>query len=264
MRLPRLRRPRLSDRDPAARRAAVARLDARGDAREALGRLLAEDPDPGVRAAAVKRLEDLAQLRACAEQDADALVRESARARYRQLLAGGGAQPLAEREAELARCGDLQLLAHVARSGREEALRAAALARIADAAVLEEAARHDPRARLRRQAARQLADAAALQRLACAGRDVDRRVVRIARERLAALEAAGEAARGADAEAYRIIRELEALADRQLPGAEAARARLINRWRQLVPPPGPRRQQAFDAALAAFDAAAASADRVNP
>lgn len=253
MRLPRLRRPRLHDRDPARRRVAVARLAASDKAVGELAELVHHDPDAGVRAAAVKRLEDLALLRRCLEGDADALVRESARARYRQLLAGGR-QPLAVRRAELERCPDGQILAHVARSGREEALRAAALARVAEPAVLEEAARHDPSARLRRQAVELLDDRAALTRLARPGPDGDRRLARLARERLEGLTAEDREQAASEQEAERLTAALWALLEESGGSRAARRDRLVNRWRRLAPPPSPQRQRGFEQALARVDA----------
>jgi len=249
----RLRRLRLRARDPAARRAAVVRADAAGAGSATLREMVLQDPDVSVRAAAVKRLDELALLRGCYEDDSDALVRETARARYRQLLAGGGDLDLAARLAELDRCADGQILAHVARSGREEALRSAALERISDPGVLEETALQDARARLRQQAVQRLADHAALERVARRARGSDRRVARLARERLSGLAAASEAQATADREAARIVEALRMLVDGGERAGHAGRARLVNRWQQLSPAPGEDHRQAFEEALARVD-----------
>lgn len=249
----RLRRLRLQARDPSARRAAVVRADATGDGGATLRQMVLHDPDVSVRAAAVKRLNELALLRQCYEGDADALVRETARARYRQLLAGGGDIDLAARRMELGHCSDGQILAHVARSGREEPLRGAALERVTDPGVLEEAALQDSRRRLRQQAVQRLTDRAALERVAGRARAADRRLARLARERLAALDAAAAAQAAADREAARIVAGLHALVETRDPAVRAGRARLVNRWQQLSARPGERYRQDFEAALEALD-----------
>lgn len=100
--------------------------------------------DPAVRSAAAKRLNNLVVLRATYESDRDRGVRETARARYRHLLAGGDALDLAHRRAALHACHDAQIVAHVARSAREPELRALAIERIDEPALLREVCAHDP------------------------------------------------------------------------------------------------------------------------
>ena len=146
----------------AAEPAARARAVAAGEAGEcALRRLVARDPDAGVRQAAVRRLQDLVILRQVFETDADAAVRETARARYRQLLAGGDRLAFSYRRAALQACPDHQIIAHVARSAREPALRMAALGRVDEAGLLAEVHAHDPVARVRARAAERLRELAA-------------------------------------------------------------------------------------------------------
>ncbi len=126
--------------EPAERRAAI-QADQVGQ--NALRRLAQTDADASVREAAVKRLLDLIVLRRVLETDAERRVQEAARVRYRQLLAGGDTLALRYRLAALAVCADAQILAHVARSAREERLRLAALERISDCRLIDEIITHD-------------------------------------------------------------------------------------------------------------------------
>ena len=96
-------------------------------------------------------------LRRVIESDTDVQVVASARSRYRQLLAGGDALSLDYRLAALAACRDGQIIAHVARSAREPALRRAAMERVDDHRLLAEIAEHDDDQDLRRGAAGRLA-----------------------------------------------------------------------------------------------------------
>ena len=146
------RRPRadIHAEDPDGRQAAI---DAGEAGQCALRRIVRRDPDAGVRNAAVRRLHDLVVLRQVLEQESDETVRETARVRYRQLLAGGDTLDINYRRAALAACPDRQIIAHVARSAREPALRLAALARVDEPGLLEEVRDHDPDATVRARAA---------------------------------------------------------------------------------------------------------------
>ncbi len=234
MLLDRFRRPRWRHPDPEIRRQAVQRLSANDAGEQATLRSLAlDDPAPGVRAVAVKRLGELALLRDRLESDPDANVRESARARYRQCLANGsGGGGLQARLDELEHCADAQVLAHLARSGREEALRAAALERMRDAAVLAECAMNDPVARLRQRAVERIADSRTLAGLAETAKRRDSRVARLARERyeqLAAGQARGERDRKAALDLLTRLDELTGAGSH----ARAELLRLGNRRRSL-------------------------------
>lgn len=117
-----------------------------------LRRLVVHDESSRVRAAAAKRLLDLVLLRQVLEQDPAGDVVAAARARYRQLLAGGDSLSLDYRLAAVRACNDRQILAHVARSAREDVLRAAVLPRLTNLQVLAEVAQHDPSEGIRRAA----------------------------------------------------------------------------------------------------------------
>lgn len=130
----------------------------RGDlGQNGLRRLAIHDPAERVRAAAAKRLLDLVLLRQILEKEPSADVVAAARARYRQLLSGGDELVLEYRLAAVQACNDQQILAHVARSAREEVLRQAALPLVDNRQVLAEVAQHDPSEQVRRAADEQLA-----------------------------------------------------------------------------------------------------------
>ncbi|MGD8710129.1 MAG: hypothetical protein PVF40_07050, partial [Ectothiorhodospiraceae bacterium] len=205
-----------------------------------LATLAVDDANPGVRTAAAKRLEDLGLLRRCLGEDADATVRETARARYRQLLSGGReGDDLEERLSEVRACDDNQVLAHLALSARDEAMRLAALDRITDPGVLEEAAVHDLVARVRQAAVERIDDPATLERLAQRARRSDPRLARLARRRLEQHHERVQQERDTEREAEAICHEIEQLLSRaDLPEtAEAQRQRLANRWEAMPATP---------------------------
>mgnify|MGYP006423520215 CR=1 FL=1 len=154
MRLRRRPRPDIHDTDPARRRAAI---DTAGVGHNVLRRVVTTDPDHTVRCAAVRRLHDLVILRCVLEHDGDESVRESARVRYRQLLAGGDTLDINYRCAALEACADHQIIAHVARSAREPCLRRAAIGRIHEPRLLDEIRQHDADATVRAAAGARLA-----------------------------------------------------------------------------------------------------------
>ena len=146
--------PDIRDTNPACRRAAI---DAAEVGHNALRRVVTTDPDSGVRYAAARRLHDLVILRSVLERDDDESVREAARVRYRQLLAGGDTLDLGYRRAALLACSDHQIIAHVARSARESCLRRVAIGRIHEPRLLDEIRRHDIDATVRAAAEERLA-----------------------------------------------------------------------------------------------------------
>ncbi len=266
MLLQRFRRPRWQHSDPAVRREAVARLDVE-DPEQAgtLARLAVEDDDPGVRATAIRRVHDLSLLQRRIDEDQAATVRESARARYCQLLAGGDRLDESTRQAAISGCDDAQVIAHVARNAREETLRTAALERVRDSGVLAEAALHDPVARVRRYALERITDETVLLDLAERGRRFDRRVARVARERLDAAAQRRRERLARERELVELCERLEALADAR-PGAEAdaERQRIVNRREVLGDIANQALVERYHDLLARVDRHLAEAARVPP
>lgn len=254
--LARLFRPKWQHPKAHVRRQALARLPERdAESQGILRRLAADDSDAEVRKAAIKRIDDLAFLRARAEQDDNAGVREVALARYRQLLAGGAeTADFTARLAELESDGlDDSVLVYVARRGREPELRLAALERLQTVAVLEEIALHDQMPKVRLAAVQRLAvlkSPEALERVMRLSREQDRRVARVARDSLARLQEEQAAAEEARREREQICAALEALAAAETVH-EAEQLRLQNRWNAVAGPIEPELLQRYQAALAA-------------
>lgn len=148
-----------------------------------------ENPEVSIRRQGCRKLHDLGALRRLGDSDPDAGVRELAEARYRRLLCGDGdaAPPLPERLAALADTGDPRILGHVARHGQDPQLRAAAIGSLEDPALLVECATADELAANRLAAAERVWDKGALETIAKAMGKRDKRVYRLARERLKAL-----------------------------------------------------------------------------
>ena len=192
--------PRWRHPDPATRRRAVMELTPeQPDYRDALAALV-EDAAPPVREAAIKRCSDLATLRAVRQHDPDASVRTAAAVRHRQRLIGDEAPE--QVAAELARCDDPTLTAHVAQQGRTPALRRAAIDALAQQPrVLTEVALHDDDAETRLYAVSRLHDPEALERLCEHARHLDPEVAEAAERRRRGGTAAPPAPETAPAEA---------------------------------------------------------------
>ncbi|EAR21446.1 DUF349 domain-containing protein [Nitrococcus mobilis] len=252
----RFRRPGWQHRNPKVRQAAAANL-ATADPGEyaTLVSLAVSDPAPAVRATAVKRLVVLETLCQCAQQDTDAAVREAAQARYCQLLAEGcEALDYPSREIALRACQDAGVLAQVARFGREAAIRLAALERLDDPLVLEEIINTDAVARVRRFAVERVRDEAVLARVERRRRRTDRRVARLARERLDELCRQRARLEAVERERAAVVTALEALAEHSRSSAvDAERQRLLNRWKTHDGGAPPELQQRLATALNALD-----------
>ena len=254
----RFRRPRWQHRNPKIRQEAAADLSIADPGEYAtLTSLAVNDPAPAVRETAVKRLAALETLSQCAQQDADATVREAARTRYGQLLADGcELLDCASRIAALQACQDALILAQVARLGREEVIRVAALERLDDPAVLEEIVSNDAVARIRRMAVERIRDEATLERIERQTRRTERKLARLAREHLDGLRRQRARRETTERERLEVVTALEALAEhpRSLV-VDAERQRLLNRWEAQDETPAAELQQRLAAALDALDSA---------
>lgn len=142
--------------------------------------------------AAIHRCSDLDRLDRLRRYARDPAVRQTADARYRGLLVGGDASlGVAARVAGVEGCSDVQVLAYVARSAREESVRRAAMERVGSDRVLMEIALNDPVARLRRRAVALMTDPELLGSLAASGHRDDARIARDAARRLQAVAGDG-------------------------------------------------------------------------
>ncbi|MBK5941916.1 DUF349 domain-containing protein [Halochromatium roseum] len=145
-----------------------------------------ESTDVIVRRNACRQLTDLRRLRDLADTDHDAGVRELAEARYRRLLCGldANAPPLEARLAELSCAANPNLLAQTATQASDAELRLAAISQLEDAAVLTGCAINDAVAGNRLAAAERVQQKQALEQIVKAIGKRDKRVYRLARERL--------------------------------------------------------------------------------
>jgi len=170
-------------------------------------------PEARIRRDACRRLMDLAALRSLAADDGDAGVRELASARYRRLLCGGdeAGPPMCDRLGEVAAVDDPVLLHAVAVQGQEPELRLAAIGRLTAPSALAACALDDPLAANRLAAAERVQDKAALEQIVKGIGKRDKRVYRLARERLKAIADAEQGARRAREQAEALCAKVERL-----------------------------------------------------
>jgi hypothetical protein len=154
-----------------------------------LSRIARESWDVAARRDACRGLARLADLRGIAADDSNAGVRDIAAARYRNLLCGNDEPhiPLEERLAELCQATDERVIAAVATGAREPELRHAAIERATSAKVLASCALRDPLSTNRQAAVERLTDKSALEQVTRQIGKKDKRVYRLAREKLRAI-----------------------------------------------------------------------------
>lgn len=172
-----------------------------------------ESPDVAVRRQACRQLTDLRLLRDRVEHDSDAGVRELAEARYRRLLCGLDAQApsLDARLAELEHPIAAGVIGQAALHGREPQLRLRAIGRLEDAEVLASCAISDLVAANRLAAAERIQHRWALERIVKAAGKRDKRIYRLARERLKQILEQEERPRRARALAEALCERLDRL-----------------------------------------------------
>ncbi len=172
--------------------------------------------------------------------EADSTVREAARRRYCDCLAGVGERPapLDQRLAAVTGCTHPDVLAQIASHGREAEVRIAALTRIEDESLCAEIAIRDPVAQVRRAALDKVTARATLDRVAKETRQRDKGISRLARERSAVLDAEARVAAKLRAECESICHEMEILLPIQDPTRlKDGLAKLEMRWRRLASSP---------------------------
>ena len=171
------------------------------------------DPDSAARRDACHALADLGTLRRVAADDAIAGIRDLAAARYRKLLCGldPDSPALAERLAEVQGLDDQAVLAQVASQATDGALRLAAIDALASAQALVDCAVDDPLADNRLRAAERIEGRTALEQLARRIGKRDKRIYRLARQRLKELAERDERPRLVRARAEAICEKLERL-----------------------------------------------------
>ncbi len=187
-------------------------LDTHPD-REQLIETALNAPDSAARRDACHALSDLPTLRRVATDDSIAVVRDLAAARYRKLLCGLDTRspPLSERLTELAKVDEQELIAQVATQATDAELRQAAITKLTTPQALAECAVDDALAANRLSAAERLQDKAALEQVARRAAKRDKRVYRLAKERLKEINDREERPRLVRAQCEALCEKLERL-----------------------------------------------------
>lgn len=201
--------PDWRSRDPERRARAVAQ-SADPELERELPRIAREDAEERVRLAALKRLDDPRRYLEAARSDPSPELRREAHSLAMRQLAGE--RPCALSETQLALlAGELLDPAEsesLIKRARSVEVRRALLGRIHRLSVLVETSLGDPDPELRRMALERIEDPGALERVARRARGKDKRIERLAEERLAALRTHSAADLVSSAEA--LCREADA------------------------------------------------------
>ncbi|MDY6991971.1 MAG: DUF349 domain-containing protein [Pseudomonadota bacterium] len=207
--LSRFIKPKWQHRNPEVRKAAVEHLDDLA----ILNEIVQNDTAALVRQVAVRKIEDLALLEQLMSQDSDAQVREYAEQRFKQLLCGQkeNSPALETRLAQLQQQTDTNILEYVALNGQEFELRVRAVDKIEREGLLGDIAIHDSVSQVRLSAVEKLTQKSTLERVVKASRNRDKRVSRIARDKLDALIEQIERPKRIQAECEAICTRLESL-----------------------------------------------------
>jgi hypothetical protein len=151
---------------------------------ESLAEQACHHTDPAIRCAATNQLQNLPLLRRILTDDAETGVRETAAARYYQLLCNDNEIEIVARLDEISRIDDLQLIERIATQASAPEIRRAALGRVQSPTVLAQCAVQDPLAVNRGLAVERLHDKQELERVARQIGKKDKHVYRAAREKL--------------------------------------------------------------------------------
>jgi len=230
-----LSKPGWESADPVKRAAAVA-SESHPDLLGKIPDLVRHDSDPEVRTAAVRRLDDLSLLADRGRLDPSAEVREAARLRLRHFMLDART-PFEQRQRQTLATEDHELLEALAIQSVETDMRRAALERIQRTGFLLERCLKDSDPQLRMELLDRIEDPAALERIAEGARKSDKRLSRLARERMTAARLRNGDPAAIRARAETICSALEGFL-RQRPADLTERMQdLASDWQQLAPPP---------------------------
>jgi DNA repair protein SbcC/Rad50 len=254
--LSKLFKPKWQHKNPDIRKQALLGLTGQSAEDRAVWLHVAKhDHEPELRKLAIKHLIDPQLLGEIALTDTDHAVKDQAKQRLQRILAGQLDHPLTleERLRLLADSNDTEVLEYIASYGRDVELRLAAVERITREALLGDIAIQDPEPRVRHIAIERVTQASTLERVFKQTRTKDKRVSRIAKERLTALEESAHRPVRIREEAESICTHIEDLAQSQnWDRAELQLERLQTQWTliaQEVPQPLTAR---YNAALQGF------------
>lgn len=248
--------PKWRHRKPAIRAEAVNLLS--GDDPN-LQQVITKDPDAGIRRIAARRLEDLDLLFSVAESDSDDSVRNAARRRIRQLLAGEeGSVPEDETAKRLHQNKDPDLAEYLVRHSPVKQIRRLALAMLDKPSLLADIAMKDADGAIRLEALKAIDRLPTLERVAKEARGRDKRVARLAREMVENLREQQERPE----KQKKAVEQMEAHAALQQPDQTAV-TRLRTEWEQLGTDASDKLRQRFDIAVSAAQQAIDDAQKAR-
>lgn len=230
-----LSKPAWESADPVKRAAAVA-SEAHPDLLGKIPDLARHDSDPDVRKAAVRRVDDLSLLSDRGRLDPSAEVREAARLRLRHFMLDAKT-PFEQRQRQALATDDHELLEALAVQSVETDMRRAALERIQRTGFLLERCLKDSDPQLRIELLDRIEDPAALERIAEGARKSDKRLSRLARDRLSAARLRNGDPTAIRARAEAICSALEAFLRQRPLDLTKRMADLASDWQQLAPAP---------------------------
>lgn len=226
-----------------------------------LPQIVRNDLDARVRRAALERIDDLTVVADRMSNDADAGIRERAKTRLVELLAGNA--PVAERRRALGLIEDAALLEQIARRAPETELRRAALERCKRPGFIAERVIEDPDAELRLELLARVDQSATLERLAQQARTRDKRLARAIRERLDAGKLEAGAADALLARAESLCASLEQQLKQPSSSAASLIADVEREWAGLRPRIDERFDRRFDGAVQTLRAALGAIARIG-
>ncbi len=244
-------KPKWQHRNPEVRKSAIEKLN---DA-TILSNLAQHDEAAVVRRVAVQKIDDLNLLEHIAQHDTDSTVREVAGQRFKKLLCGQkeNGPDLNYRINWLTRLTDLERLEYVVLHGQESELRLAALQKIDRDSLLGDIAIDDPSSDLRVAAMDKITQPATLERVFKASRNRDKRVSRLARDKLDAIVQQQERANHVRKESQAVCERLETFGrGLGLEQEFAELKRLQERWQAVAAEAEPDFQTRFQTAQQVF------------
>jgi len=231
--LSKLIKPKWQHRNPEVRRSALEKMDDLA----VLSEIAQNDEDATVRRVAVRKIEDIQLLYQIFQKDPDVTVRELANQRFLQLLCGHQENPLdlAIRVDWLNKINDSNVLEEVAQQAPEVELRLAAILKVNREGLLGDLAINDPSSEVRLAAVAKLTQKSTLERVFKTSRNRDKRVSRIARDKLEVLLEQQERPKRIRSECETICSRLESLGRTQLWEQEYAEFNhLQERWQTVA------------------------------
>lgn len=256
--LTRFFKPKWQHSDPEVRHQAVQALTSADT--DILSRIAIEDEAPAVRRLALGRLDDLDSMQKASEEDNDRDIRQFARTRLSELLAGIRKEsPVLDVRVDfLSRHMDTELLEFVALNGVEPEFRKSAQDSVTREAVLHDIAIRDALLANRQAALERITDPSILEAIMQQARKRDKQVYRQSRLRLDAIREAQERPARIKAECEQICTAIEAMGQgdtwqeelKALPGLE-------ERWQAIKDEAGSVYQARYELTREAFKKASA-------